>query len=81
MIIILLLQLIAGENRLIAVDDDHVVAAINIRRKGDLVFAAQQNGSGSGGAAKGLAGSIQNVPLALYLGGLGKSCAHLCSSS
>ena len=63
--VILLLHLVAGEDRLGGVDDDDVVAAISVRGVGDLELAAQQIGCRHGGLAHGLAGSVDNVPLTL----------------
>ena len=62
--VILLLKLLAGQDRLLGVDDDDVVAALNMRGVIDLQLAAQQVGRESGGLAQGLAGSVDNVPLA-----------------
>lgn len=44
MVIHLLLELVACENGLVSVDNNDMVAAIGIGRKGRLVLAAQQNG-------------------------------------
>ena len=52
--IILLLQLAAGENSLLDVDDDDVVAAVNVRGEIGLQLAAQQVGGDDGGTAQGL---------------------------
>ena len=50
--IILLLQLAAGENSLLDVDDDDVVAAVNVRGEIGLQLAAQQVGGDDGGTAR-----------------------------
>ena len=63
--IILLLQLAAGENSLLDVDDDDVVAAVNVRGEIGLQLAAQQVGGDDGGTAQGLVRCVQDVPLAL----------------
>ena len=75
--VVLLLQLLAGEDRLVAVDDDDMVAAVHIGGEGDLVLAAQQHGGFGGNAAEGLARGVDHIPLALGLGGFGESSAHL----
>ena len=46
MIIGLLLELLARENRLVGVDDDDEIAAVNVRGEVNLVLAAQKLGSG-----------------------------------
>ena len=63
--IILLLQFAAGENSLLDVDDDDVVAAVNVRGEIGLQLAAQQVGGDDGGTAQGLVRCVQDVPLAL----------------
>ena len=40
----LLLQLLAGQDSLIAVDDDDIVTAVNVRSETRLVFSAQDFG-------------------------------------
>ena len=47
----LLIELLAGQNSLTAVDDDDVIAAVNIRGEIDLVLAAQDCGSLCSGSA------------------------------
>ena len=76
MIVVLIDQLVAGQNGLVAVDDDNVIAAVNIRRKGNLVLTAQQNSSGSSNAAQGLACGVDDVPFALYFTSFCKCGAH-----
>ena len=65
----LLVQLGAGQDGLVTVDDDDMVAAIDVRGEDDLVFAAQQNGCLGGNTAQRLASGIPDVPLALDLAG------------
>lgn len=48
----LLLQLLAGEDCLLSVDDDHMVAAVHMGSEVNLVLAAQDGGSGSSGPAE-----------------------------
>ena len=62
--VVLLGELVAGENGVLRIDDDDEVTAVNVRRVVDLALAAQQVGGESGGLAQGLAGRIENVPLA-----------------
>ena len=51
----LLVQLLAGQNSLVSVDNDDVVATVNVGSEIDLVLAAQDVGSDDSGAAQGLA--------------------------
>ena len=49
MAVVFVLELVAGQDRLSGVDDDDMIAAINIGGKDGLVLAAQQcGGKGSG---------------------------------
>ena len=50
----LLLQLVAGQNGLVGVDDDNEVTAVNVGGEINFVLATQQVGNGNGGAAQGL---------------------------
>lgn len=61
--VVLLGELVAGENGVLRIDDDDEVTAVDVRRVVDLALAAQQVGGESGGLAQGLAGRIENVPL------------------
>ncbi len=47
----LLVALAAGEHHLVGIDDDDVVAAVDMRREGRLVLAAQAVGDDRGEAA------------------------------
>ena len=62
----LLVGLIASEDSLVSVDDDNIVAAVDVRGEIDLVLATQQVSSDDGGTAQGLAGGIQDLLLFLY---------------
>ena len=73
----LLLCLLAGQDSLVAVDDDDVIAAINIGGIIDLLLAAQQNSSLSSDVAQALAGSVEQIPLALDFSGLYESSAQI----
>ena len=64
MVIHFLLELVACENGLVSVDNNDMVAAIGIGRKGRLVLAAQQNGGLGGYAAHRLACCIKHIPIA-----------------
>ena len=61
----LLLALLAGEDGLVSVDDDDEVAAVGVGGVLGLVLTTQQGSGGGSGLAQRLAGSIENVPLAL----------------
>ena len=58
MIVNLLGQLFAGEDCFLSVDDDDVVAAVNVWGKDWFMFAAQQVGSFGSGAAQRLVCSV-----------------------
>ena len=62
--VILLLHLVAGEDGLAGVDDNDIVAAVGMGGIGGLALAAQQVSHDDGGLAQGLAGGINDVPLA-----------------
>lgn len=62
MIVVLFVELSAGENRLVDVDNDDEIAAVDVRGEVNLVLAAQKLGSGDSRAAQGLAGCVENVP-------------------
>ena len=63
--IVLLIQLLAGEYCFACVDDDDIVAAVNVGSECDLVLAAKQVGSNNSSTAQGLISCIDDVPLAL----------------
>ena len=62
--VVLLLQLLAGEDGVLGVDDDDVVTAVNVGGVIGLELAAEQVGRESGGLAHGLAGCIKDIPFA-----------------
>ena len=64
-IVLLLLQLLAGQNSLIGVDDDDEITAVNVGGEISLVLAAQDVSSDNSGTAQGLASCIDDIPLAL----------------
>ena len=74
---LLLLQLVAGQDSLSAVDDDDVVTAIDVGGEGGLVLAAQQNSGLGSHTTQGFAGGVDDVPLTLDLTGLSHK-SHSC---
>ena len=71
-----LLQLVAGQQHLGGVDDDDVVAAIHMGRVGGLVLAAQAHGDDRGQPADHQPFGVDQDPLLLDLGGLGRVGFH-----
>ena len=69
----LLLGLLAGQNSLVAVDDDNVIAAIDVGGVVDLLLATQQNSGLSSDVTQTLAGCVEQIPLALDFSGLYES--------
>jgi len=61
--VVLLLQLLAGQDGVFGVDDDDVVTAVNMGGVVGFQLAAQDVGGESGGLAQGLAGRVKDVPL------------------
>ena len=78
--IVLLLELLAGQDCVLCVDDDDVIAAIDVRSIGGFELAAKQIGGNCGGLAEGLAGRVKDI-LFSFNGFLGKHCrGHICAS-
>ena len=77
----LLLQLLAGQNGLLGVDDDDEIAAVSVRGVLGLMLAAQQSGSGGSGLTEGLASRVQNVPLADDVALVGHKSGHGLTSN
>src|SRR5687768_3785613 len=76
----LLPQLVTGDPDLARVEDDHVVARIEVRRVDRLVLALQQGGDARRQPAEGLAGGIDDPPAALDLARLDGVGLHVpCS--
>lgn len=73
----LLLSLVAGQHSLVAVHDNDEIAAVHVGGIIDLLLAAQQNSSLSSDVAQRLAGSVEQIPLALDFSGLYESSAHI----
>ena len=69
----LLLGLLAGQDSLVTVDDDDVIAAIDVGGVVDFLLAAQQNSSLSSDVTQALAGCVEQIPLALDFSGLYES--------
>ena len=61
----LLLALAAGQHDLLGVDDDDVVAVIDVRGVGRLVLAAQAHGDDRGEPADDQAGGVDQHPFLL----------------
>src|SRR5215207_5816004 len=68
-VIDLLLALAPGEDHLVGVDDDDVVAAIDVRGVARLVLAAQAHRDDRGEAADDEAGGVDDDPLLVDVGG------------
>ena len=64
--VVLLLQLFAGEDSVLGVDDDDVIAAVNVRGVVGLELSAEKVSGESSGLDHGLACCVKDVPLALY---------------
>ena len=64
------LGLAAGQAHLLGVDDDDVVAAIDVRGEGRLVLAAQTHGDDRGEAAQDQPVGVDQHPLLLHVGSL-----------
>jgi hypothetical protein len=67
---LLLARLLGSEDDLGRVDDDHVVARVDVGCVGRLVLAAQQGGHLRGQPAQDEAVGVNEVPGALDVGGL-----------
>src|SRR5690606_37451370 len=72
----LLVDLVAGEPHLLGVDDDDVVAAVQVRGEDGLVLAAQDAGDVAGEPAEDLAIGVDDPPAALDVGLTGCVCLH-----
>ena len=75
----LLGRLVGGQDDFVGVDDNHVVAAVDVRGEVDAVLAAKQRGGDGGDAAKDEALGINHEPLAGDLTCFWRKCAHRTS--
>ena len=66
--VVLLLQLLAGQDGFSGIDDDDIVAAVDVRGIIGLELAAKQIRCESGGLSEGLAGGVDHVPFAVGRG-------------
>ena len=57
-----------------------MVAAVDMRRKGNLMLAAEKIGGLNGYAAQRFAGGVKYIPLAVDLTGFGHISGHSVSS-
>ena len=69
MVLDLLVQLLAGEDHFVSVDNDHIVTGIHMGGIDGLVLPAKDIGHLAGNTAQHLALSIDDIPLALDVGG------------
>ena len=69
--IALLVSLVAGQDNLVSVDDDHEVTGVSVGGVLRLVLATKDHGSLGGKTAEGSALSVDEHPVALDLAGLG----------
>lgn len=67
-------HLLAGQDNLVGVDDDYIVAALYVGRVAGLVFAAQDLGYLGAEATQYLIGGVNNDPFALNAFGVGHEC-------
>src|SRR6185436_8051771 len=80
MAIDLVLALPAGQHDLFRVDDDDVVAIVDMRSEGRLVLSAQPHGHDAGETTDDKTGRVDHDPLLLDIGGLGRKSLHDMSS-
>ena len=70
----LVLELLAGENRLGTVDDYNIVTAVYMRGLGGLALAVENGSGGGGDPSQRLAICVNNIPFALYILGICHEC-------
>ena len=80
-VVVLLLRFAASEDGVLAVDDDHMVAAVHMGGKDGLVLTPEQNGGLGSHAAQGLAGGVNDVPFAVNLTGFRHRGRHSFQTS
>ena len=69
--------LFTGKTQLLGINDDDVVARIDMRRVFRLVLATQAQGNLAGQTAENLVGGIDHIPVALDFKRLGRESLHL----
>lgn len=75
-VVLLLVELAAGQLDFIRVDHDDEVAAVDVRGERGLVLAAKDRGDPGGEAPEDLVGCIDDVPVVLDVGRPGDGRAH-----
>ena len=80
MVVHLLIELLAGQNHLGGVDDDHMIAGVAVGSVGGLILTAQNRGNLAGQAAERHAVGVHNIPLALDGLGICHKRFHVNSS-
>ena len=71
-----LIELLAGQNDLVSIHDDNIVAGVNMGSEGGLVLAAQDHGDLRCQTSEHHTFCIDNVPSTLDLGRLGHIRIH-----
>ena len=74
--VLLLRFLLAGKDGLFGVDDNDVIAGIDVSGEDGLVFTAKQDSGFFSHTTHDLIVGVDNVPLAFYLLGLGAKSFH-----
>ena len=72
----LVVVLIAGEDHLVSIDDDDVVAAVDVRRVDRLVLALEARGDESGEPTDDETFSVDQDPLLHHLAGFSDEGRH-----
>ncbi len=71
MVVHFLIQLFAGENRLLGIHDNDIIPGIHVRGENGLILAAQHGGNLAGETAQHNAVRIHDIPFALHVRGFG----------
>jgi len=74
--VFLLRVFLAGKDGFLGIDNNDVIAGIDVAGKNGFVFAAKQNGGFLSHTTDNLVVGVDNVPLAFYLFGLGAKSFH-----
>ena len=64
-VVVLLLELLAGKDSLVGVDDDNELTAVNMRGEFGTVLSSENGGGGNGGLSERFAGGVDDVPSAV----------------